>query len=152
MGSAGLLAVLCMASAGGAFAKPSSVVQREWQADVRIQSLEAAEARGTGGLSIRIKVGTEGSDAAKSVHVEVLLPLGVGVTRVSESCHPSASPIPGLSARVTCDLGDVTSGHERELGIVTSARNASSLRFAAFAFSDTPDPVPANNFMEKTLQ
>lgn len=152
IGFACLLSALSFASANGAIFTSTPARQREWQADIRVEALEAVESRATGAVTIRFRVSTEGSDAAKDVRVEVLLPLGVGVARVSDSCHPTVSPIPGLSARVTCDIGDMTSGHDRDLSVMTSARNNAPLHYAAFAFSDTPDPIPANNFAERTLQ
>jgi hypothetical protein len=33
----------------------------------------------------------------------------------------------------------------------TASASGGRLRFAAFAFSDTPDPVPSNNFVERVV-
>jgi hypothetical protein len=138
------------------FASASSRVAgdpRVWQSDLQIQSLEAAEVRSGGSLNARIVITAEGSDPARAVRVEIMLPIGVGVLRLADGCKPSASPVTGLNARVTCDVGDVQPRGTREITISTTSRASTiPLRFAAFAYSDTPDPSPANNFAEKTAQ
>jgi hypothetical protein len=56
-----------------------------------------------------------------------------------------------LAARVTCALGELHAGELRDVSITTARRPGAHmpLRFAAFAFSDTPDPRPGNNFAER---
>jgi hypothetical protein len=107
-----------------------------------------------GGTSItaRVVVATDSGDA-RGVRVEVMLPIGVGVVSVPDACRPSPSPVMSLSARVTCVLGDLRVREIRELSIVTTTRPGSRepLPFAAFAFSDTPDPQPSNNFAERDV-
>lgn len=124
-----------------------------WQSDLQVQSLEATEVRSGGSLNARVVISAEGSDPARAVKLEIMLPIGVGVLRLAQGCAPSASPVTGLNARVTCEIGDVQPRGTREIVISTTSRAATTpLRFAAFAYSDTPDPSPANNFAEKTAQ
>jgi hypothetical protein len=126
---------------------------RVWQSDVKVESLDVSESRSGGSINARAVISTSGDDAARSVKVEVMLPIGVGVLRLSDGCKPSPSPVTGLTARVTCDLGEIPTRGSREIAIATTARPSSiPLRIGIFAFSDTPDPSPANNFAERNLQ
>ena len=132
---------------------------RVWKADVRVQALELSETKlGTGGtkgggpLSMHIVVATESDNVARAVRVEIMLPIGVGVLRVPSGCRPSPSPVAALNARVTCELGDLPVRALREIQITTTARvSGAPLHVAVFALSDTPDPVPANNFADRAL-
>jgi hypothetical protein len=127
--------------------------QRVWQSDVRIESLEVNAAKAGGSLNARAVIAADGDDAARSVRVEIMLPIGVGVLRLSDGCKPSPSPVTGLNARVTCDLGEIAAHASREITISTTTRQSSlPLRLGVFAFSDTPDPSPANNFAERLAQ
>ena len=126
---------------------------RVWQSDVKIESLDASELKSGGPVNARIIVAAAGDDPARSVRLEVLLPIGVGVLRLADGCKPSPSPVTGLNARVTCEIGDIPARGSREISIATSARPGGfPLRFAVFALSDTPDPAPANNFAERVVQ
>lgn len=126
---------------------------RVWQSDLQIASLEATEVRTGGSVSARVAISTDGNDPARAVKVEIMLPIGVGVLRLADGCKPSASPVTGLNARVTCEIGEVQPRGTREIVISTTSRAGSiPLRFAAFAYSDTPDPAPGNNFAERTVQ
>jgi len=133
---------------------PSSgqLIPRVWQSDVRVQTLEIAE-RGRGAsLNARVVVSVESGTEARAVRVEVMLPIGVGVVEMPTACRPSPSPVTNLNARVTCELGDIPGRGFRDLIITTTARAAPGpLRIAVFAASDTPDPLPANNFAERVL-
>lgn len=125
---------------------------RVWQADVSVQTLEVTALKRGGPVTARVVVAT-GNEAARDVRVEILLPVGVGVLRVSELCRASQSPVVSLSARVSCALGDMPVRALRELTVTTSGTTVpdARLQFAAFVFSDTPDPVPGNNFAERAL-
>jgi len=126
--------------------------QRVWQADVLVQALEITEPKRGGPLGAHVVVAIQSNDEARAVHLEVLLPIGVGVLRMPAECHLSRSPVTSLNARVTCDLGDMPGRGSRDVSITTTGRVANGpLRVAVFAVSDTPDPLPANNFAEKVL-
>jgi hypothetical protein len=124
--------------------------QHAWQSDVSVRVLELTMPKSGASITVRVVVATDSGDA-RGVRVEIMLPVGVGVVTVPDGCRPSPSPVMSLSARVTCVLGDLRVREIRELSIVTTARPGSRepLPFAAFAFSDTPDPQPSNNFAER---
>jgi hypothetical protein len=124
--------------------------QHAWQSDVSVRALELTMQKGGTSITARVVVATDSGDA-RGVRLEIMLPVGVGVVTVPDGCRPSPSPIMSLSARVTCVLGDLRVREIRELSIVTTGRPASRepLPFAVFAFSDTPDPQPSNNFAER---
>jgi hypothetical protein len=126
--------------------------QHAWQSDVSVRALELTMQKGGTSITARLVVATDSGDA-RGVRLEIMLPVGVGVVTVPDGCRPSPSPIMSLSARVTCVLGDLRVREIRELSIVTTGRPASRepLPFAAFAFSDTPDPQPSNNFAERSV-
>jgi hypothetical protein len=125
---------------------------RVWQSDVRVRALEISETKRGGPLSVHILVSTESDESARAVRVEIMLPIGVGIVRIPEGCRPSPSPVSTLNARVTCDLGDLPGRALRDLWLSTTARVAAgALHVAVVALSDTPDPLPANNFAEKAL-
>ena len=148
-----IVAALALAAGFASGASQSTADRRVWQSDLQIQTLEAAGLRSGGSVNARIVVTADGSDPARAVRVEIMLPIGVGVLRLAPGCRPSASPVTGLNARVTCDIGDLQPRAIREIMISTTSRASTTpLRFAAFAYSDTPDPSPANNFAEKTAQ
>ena len=126
--------------------------QRTWQSDVQIQALDVS--RFDQSLVARVIIFADNHDDARAVHVEILLPLGVGVTRTAMGCIASVSP-PGVSdlrARVTCDVGTLPVRGSREVFVITTLPPAGTPKtFGVFASSDTPDPRPANNFAERTL-
>jgi len=126
--------------------------QHAWQSDVSVRALEVTMLKGGTTIAARVVVATD-SGEARGVRVEVMLPLGVGVVSLPDGCRPSPSPVMSLNARVSCSLGDLRVREIRELSIVTTGRPATRdpLSFAVFAFSDTPDPRPANNFVERTV-
>jgi hypothetical protein len=126
--------------------------QHAWQSDVSVRAFELTMPKSGTSITVRVVVATDSGDA-RGVRVEIMLPVGVGVVTVPDGCRPSPSPVMSLSARVTCALGDLRVREIRELSIVTTARPGSRepLPFAAFAFSDTPDPHPLNNFAERDV-
>jgi hypothetical protein len=105
------------------------------------------------GLTARLLVGSEVGESI-ATRVEVLLPVGVGLVRVSPECAGGPHP-PGVStlrARVICSLGNLPPHSVRELHIVTTVPPPGRHRgFGVMALSDTPDPRPSNNFAEKAL-
>jgi hypothetical protein len=88
-------------------AAPAHGDPRVWQSDVRISGIDVGDSRPGSAVNVRIVVAAEGEDAAKSARVEILLPIGVSVLRLTDGCRTSPSPVTGLNARVTCDLGDL---------------------------------------------
>ena len=134
--------------------------QAVWQADVRIQLLEVTALRGSTSaskpgqaarqLSARVVVASDNDDEARGVRLDVLLPVGAGVVRLPGECRESPRAVATLTGRVTCDLGVIPVRGLREVTISTTATvSPNGARFAALVSSDTPDPVPGNNFAER---
>jgi len=122
-----------------------------WQADLAIKSLTVSEA--TGNLTARVVVSVESGEAL-AARVEVLLPVGVGIVQLGPGCvpGPNRTGISELRARVECTLGNLPARSSRELMVVTTVPpNGVSRGFAVVAMSDTPDPKPGNNFLERTI-
>ncbi|HEU5219424.1 MAG TPA: hypothetical protein VFU23_12260 [Gemmatimonadales bacterium] len=126
--------------------------QEVWQADVRVQTLEVN--RINGNLIARVVVYSDNDDEARAVHVEIMLPVGVGVMRTAAGCQASPSPagVSVLRARVICEVGNLPVGASKEVFVMTTVPPTSSSKtFGVFVLSDTPDPRPGNNYAEKVL-
>ena len=127
--------------------------QKIWQADIRIQSIELIAVKGRS-LNARVVVTSDNDDDARNARLEILLPVGVGVARLSPGCRASSiAGLTTLNAHISCDLGDIPVRGVREVTIATStpALNV-PMRVAAFVVSDTPDPMPSNNYAERVAQ
>jgi len=125
--------------------------QMLWQADLQIRSLTISEANGN--LTARVVVAAEFGEAL-GARVEVLLPVGVGIVTLGSGCvaGPNVTGISALRARVECTLGNMPARSSRELFVVTTTPPTGVARgFAVVAMSDTPDPKPANNFLERVI-
>ena len=123
-----------------------------WQADLQVRSLTITEAKGL--LTARVVVGSEFGEAL-AARVEVLLPVGVGIVTLGSGCvpGPNVTGISELRGRVECTLGNLPARSHRELLVVTTMPPMGVARgFAAVAMSETPDPKPANNFVERVLR
>ena len=122
-----------------------------WQADLRIRSLTVSEDKGN--LMARVVVAAEFGEAL-GARVEVLLPVGVGIVTLGSGCvaGPNVTGISALRARVECSLGNMPARSNRELFVVTTAPPSGVVRgFGAVAMSETPDPKPGNNFVERAI-
>jgi hypothetical protein len=142
--------VLLLATAG--LARTPGFEQQTWQADVQIRTLEITKSRSS--VTARVVVYTENDDEARDARLLILLPVGVGVERLAAGCAASAGPsmVPSLRATVTCDLGPIADrGYREVLLLTTLPPEGMPVRFGVFAYSGTPDPVPGNNFAERTI-
>jgi hypothetical protein len=140
-------AVLLAATVARALSAPSGEV---WQADIRVQSLDVTGGSRSGQHTARLVIVSDNDDDARAARAEILLPVGVGVLRMTSGCKASASAVTGLNARVTCELGNVEVRGLRDVSIVTTTiPGGGRARFAVFVTSDTPDPDPANNYAER---
>ena len=122
-----------------------------WQSDLQIRSLTVSEAKGQ--LTARVVIAAEFGEAL-GARVEVLLPVGVGIVTLGSGCvaGPNVTGISALRARVECTLGNMPARSNRELFVVTTTPPTGVARgFAVVAMSDTPDPKPANNFVERVI-
>jgi hypothetical protein len=143
-------AILLLAAVGLGGAQ--SIRPPRWQADVQIRTLEITKSRS--GLSARVVVYTENDDEALDARLLILLPIGVGVERLDAGCAASAGPsmVPSLRATVSCELGPIADRGYREVRITTTLPpDDFSTRFGVFAWSGTPDPVPGNNYAERSV-
>lgn len=124
-----------------------------WQADVQIRTLEVTKSKSS--ITARIVTYSEKDDEARDSHLIILLPLGVGIDRVAQGCTATAGPsmVPSLHAAVECDLGSIPDHGIRETIITTTIPpDVFPKRFGVFVYSSTPDPVPGNNYAERTIQ
>lgn len=141
--------VLLVALGGGT--SPLAARQHVWQADLEIRSLAVSDSSGR--LTATIVV-VAALGEAMAVRVEVMLPVGVGIVRISAGCvpGPSAPGVPSLRARVICTIGNLPPRVTREVSVTTTTPPAGmARRFGAMAMSDTPDPKPGNNFAEQVV-
>lgn len=133
----------------GAAPSPEARAQRAWMSDVSVRAMDVSSVRDGVSRITRMVVVADG-DRAHAVRLEVMLPIGVSVLHVADGCRPSPGPVATLSARVTCELGDLPADAPRSVFVTTGGRpSAPPWRIAAFAFSDTPDPLPSNNYAER---
>jgi hypothetical protein len=124
-----------------------------WQADIQIRTLEVTRSRSA--MTARVVVYSEKDDDARDARLIVLLPLGVGIERLAPGCAatPGPSMVPSLRATVECDLGSIPVHGLREVLVSTTLPpDALPKRFGVFAYSATPDPMPGNNYAERTIQ
>jgi hypothetical protein len=132
----------------GARSQPSQL----WRADIQIRTLEVTKTKTT--MSARVVIYTENDDEARDARLVFLLPMGVGIERLSVGCvaTPGPSNVPSLRAAVACDLGALPNHSFREVAITTTLPSEGlPKRFGVFAYSATPDPVPGNNYAERTI-
>ena len=145
------LALAALLLAGGA--QVSVETPQTWQADIQIRTLEITRTRNS--LNARVVVYTENDDDAQNARLLILLPIGVGIERLAASCEatPGPSMVPSLRATVTCELGVIPNRGFREVVLLTTApATAQPRRFGVFTYSATPDPVPGNNYAERTIR
>ena len=129
--------------------------QSLYQTDLQVQTLQVQ--RVPEGLLAHAVVGVvavANEAPSRGTNVQVLLPVGVGVLKMSQGCVLGASP-PGVGAlrgRVICDFGVLPTRSTREITVLTTIPpNGVPKTFGVVAVSDTPDPRPSNNFAERTL-
>jgi hypothetical protein len=135
------LAPLLALGAGGS-------TQAAWQADLRIERIELTQASGL--VTVRVALYSDNDHPARNAAVHIFLPVGSKAARVPPGCLPSPSPSDGSQARVDCQLGELRVREGRDVSLVATVPSTGG-RFAAFVFSDTPDPVPSNNYAERVL-
>jgi len=145
-------AVLVSGFAGLGLGTQRQVVQYTlWQADLQVRSLTVSEAKGN--LTARVLIVAEIGEAL-AARVEILLPVGVGIVTLGPGCvaGPNRTGISELRARVECSLGNMAARSNRELFVITTTPpNGIARGFAVVAMSDTPDPKPENNFVQRVI-
>ena len=142
--------VLFALPAGIGLGAAPAAAQQVWQADVRVQAIDVTALKGH--VNIRVVVYSDLDASASNVSLRLFLPVGTKAARVPPGCQPSPSAAGAVQARVDCALGELRVRDLREVTIVTTEPAPGVIkRFAAFAYSDTPDPQLANNYAERVL-
>ena len=142
-----LVPLLLLFAARDSFGSP-----QVWQADLQIRTLEVTRTRTS--LNARVVVYTENDDDAQDARLLILLPVGVGIDRLPSGCDATPGPpmVPSLRATVKCDLGVIPNRGFREVVLSTTVPTTlQPRRFGVFTYSGTPDPVPGNNYAERTI-
>jgi hypothetical protein len=121
--------------------------QPAWQADIRIEALQVTRTGST--LVGRVIVTSDNGADALGAHLDLLLPIGATITQLVPGCR-AGSGNQGVVGLVSCDLGTLP---VRSVRVVTVAATipatSGPARLGAFVRSDTPDPVPANNYADR---
>ncbi len=92
-------------------------------------------------------------NSAGQAQLRILLPLGVHAVTMSPGCIASITiPFDGSQGFVTCELGDIAVGASKQIRVFTTLPLYPGVHntFGAFAWSNTPDPDPHNNYGEGT--
>jgi hypothetical protein len=143
---------LCILLSGMPGQSARAQPQHTWRADVQVRTLEVTKTKKT--MSARVVIYTENDDDARDACLVFLLPVGVGIERLGIGCAATSGPsnVPSLRAAVACELGAIPNRGVREVWITTTLPSAGlPKRFGVFAYSATPDPVPGNNYAERTI-
>ena len=127
-----------------------AVAQERSQADVQVRSMAVGETRGR--LTCKFEVFSNNDDDARNTTVRVLFPVGVKFISSATACRPSVAMPDGTQAFATCTIGHLAVGASRRVQIVTTVPRIVGINktFGAFAWSETPDPQPRNNYGEAT--
>ena len=122
------------------------------QADIRVQSLELVR-NPDRNVTARVVVTSDNNSVARAARLELFLPVGVVVTQLGVGCHAVSVAGPSATARVSCDLGDLPVRGVKSVALTTTTvPGGMPHRIAVFVESDTPDPIPTNNYSERILQ
>jgi len=124
--------------------------QERSQADVQVRSMTVSEA--TGKLTLKFEVFSFNDDDARNTTARVLFPVDVKVLSSATGCTASPPMPNGTQAFAVCSVGRLHVGESRTVQVVTTIPSIATIRktFGAFAWSETPDPRPGNNYGEAT--
>ena len=121
------------------------------QADIRVESL-ALVRNADRTVTARVAITSDNNSVARAARLELFIPVGAVVTRLEAGCRAVSVAGPAATARVSCDLGDLPVRAIKTVAVTTNpVRSGVPYRVAAFVQSDTPDPLPANNYAERIL-
>ena len=136
--SAALLTVIALFMSADVLAEPRA------QADLRIDTIRASVAGN--GFNCAVEVSSYHDDRARDAALNILLPVGVRVALMPETCTASAPAEDGTVGFVSCDLGSIPVSGKAARTIVTTIPPAGVRRSCgALVWSTTPDPDPTNN-------
>jgi len=139
------LALIALAS------QPVRAQQLIWQSDLQLRAVTLVDSGGN--LTLTVVLTAELGEAT-AARLEVMLPVGVGIVRMERGCAAGPSPpgVPSLRARVICTVGTLRPRDVRRFSVTTTVPPPGmECRFGAMATSDTPDPKPGNNFVERMI-
>jgi hypothetical protein len=129
--------------------------QARAQADVQVRSMSVTESAGN--LKVSIEVFSRHDDTARNTTLRILLPVGVRFVSSATGCEARpATAADGTQSIATCEVGDLRHlggrGESKTMELLTTVPRIATIRktFGAFAWSDTPDPLPRNNYREAT--
>lgn len=136
--SAPLLIAIGLFLSGDVLAEPRA------QADLRIAGIAAGLSEN--GFSCAVEVRNYHDDRASDAALRILLPVGVRIALMPQSCSASAPADDGTVGVVSCALGEVPVGGRMERRVVTTIPPGRVRRSCgALVWSATPDPNPTNN-------
>ena len=128
----------------GLFLSGDVLAEPRAQADLRIAGIEAS--LGESGFACGVEVRNYHDDHARNVALRILLPVGVRVALVPESCRAGAPADDGTVGVISCTLGRIPVGGRVERRVVTTVPPERVRRSCgALVWSTTPDPDPTNN-------
>ena len=132
------------------FSVTNVLAQARSQADVQVRSMTAARVGDT--LVCKFEVFSFHDDDAVNTTARVLLPVGTKFLSSATACVGSTAVRDGTQAFATCDIGRLGVGESKTVQVVTTLPHIATIRktFGAFAWSETPDPRPRNNYGEAT--
>lgn len=148
--AARLVALACIGPLAFAHGDPQQGLQ--YQADIQVKTLEITRSRTN--LSVRVVIYSENNDEARDAKVVILLPVAVGIDKLSPGCSAASGPamVPSLRATIACELGAIADRGFREVLLATTLPpDQSPRRLGVFAYSATPDPKPGNNYAERVI-
>jgi hypothetical protein len=137
-------ALLLLAASTAVFAQARS------QADVQVRSMTVTHADDK--LTCKFEVFSFHDDDALNTTVRVVFPVGVKFLSSATGCVASPVRRDGTQAFATCDIGRLGVRESRTVQIITTVPRIPAIRkiFGAFAWSETSDPQPRNNYSEAT--
>lgn len=118
-------------------------------ADLRIQSVTVG-AGPRGAVTIQVVIVADGGDA-HAVRLTVRPPNGLSPGRIPAGCHHSPAPSAEPPAPVVCDLGDLPVRGLRTVDLLFTAATKPAGKIGVLVESDSPDPLPSNNYVERSL-
>lgn len=127
-----------------------ALAQARSQADVQVRSMTVTQADDQ--LTCKFEVFSFHDDDALNTTVRVVFPVGVRFLSSATGCIASTVRRDGTQAFATCDIGRLGVRESRTMQIVTTVPRIPRIRktFGAFAWSETSDPQPRNNYAEAT--
>jgi hypothetical protein len=125
--------------------------QTRQQADIQIPAM-MVNCNDPGRITAKITVKNNDDRDARHTILLVLLPVEVKTISFPKNCWVLNTTVPAptpWAGCLQCRLGTLEGNKEITIA-VTTTRSAHSNRFGVFAYSETADPNPGNNYKEET--